>query len=405
MLFESIVQEAPNLASAHYFKGVSHLGKGEVQAAKAAFSRTIELTPNSVKTRLLLANIHLRLRDADLARAESQEILRLEPNNYQATLIQGNAELILGNIQQAETSYAKLIALNDSNPTGYYRLGVIAQIKKDYDRAIEYYQKALSLNPKLMDVSTELVRAHMGRGDFEQALAQCDQQLTVTEEIPQLTAVIHFLKGSIYASRQDLENSQAEYEKAITTYSNYLPPYYALAGLYLRQNKEDEAIAQYSAITEKAPQQTRPHMMLGAIYENQQNIDLAEKHYRKVIEINPDFAPAANNLAYILVSQDRDINEALMLAKKAKESLPEDPSVMDTLGWIYYKKGLYDSAIVEFSDSLEKLPNNATIHYHLGAAFYKKGELENAKVQLEKAISLDPKFEGSDDAREILKTL
>ncbi len=99
-------------------------------------------------------------------------------------------------------------------------------------------------------------------------------------------------------------------------------------------------------------------MMLGIIFSMKKQLNLAELHYRKALEINPDFAPAANNLAYLLSIQDKNIDEALGYARKAKERLPEEPSVMDTLGWIYYKKALYDSAIGEFKDSLEKMPKS-----------------------------------------------
>jgi tetratricopeptide (TPR) repeat protein len=152
-----------------------------------------------------------------------------------------------------------------------------------------------------------------------------------------------------------------------------MPPYYALARIYLSGNQQQKAIDQYMAILEKDPNQAGPHMLLGTIYDMQKQFDMSEKHYRAALDINPQFAPAANNLAYMLSSREGDIDEALKFAQVAKEKLPDDPSVMDTLGWIYYKKGLYGNAVQEFSDSLEKLPENATVNYHLGAALLKKG--------------------------------
>ena len=86
----------------------------------------------------------------------------------------------------------------------------------------------------------------------------------------------------------------------------------------------------------------------------------------------------------------------------AKEKLPEEASVMDTLGWIYYKKGFYGNAVQELSDSLEKLPENATVNYHLGAALFQQGNKEKAKPLLEKALEMDADFDGADDARQML---
>jgi tetratricopeptide (TPR) repeat protein len=184
-----------------------------------------------------------------------------------------------------------------------------------------------------------------------------------------------------------------------------MPPYYALARIYLSGNLQQKAIDQYTAILEKNPKQAGPHMLLGTIYDMQKQFDLSEKHYRAALDINPQFAPAANNLAYLLSSREEDIDEALNFARIAKEKLPDDPSVMDTLGWIYYKKGLYGNAAREFSDSLEKLPGNATVNYHLGAALFQKGEKPRAKTYLEKALALDKDFDGADDARRMLSEI
>jgi len=107
----------------------------------------------------------------------------------------------------------------------------------------------------------------------------------------------------------------------------------------------------------------------------------------------------------LLVAQNKNIDEALSLSRKAKEKLPNDPNVMDTLGLVYYKKGLFDSAIGEFADSLEQMPDNAVVHYHLGMAYYKKGEKNSARIAIEKALGLNQEFDGADEAREILSNL
>ena len=178
-----------------------------------------------------------------------------------------------------------------------------------------------------------------------------------------------------------------------------------LSEIYLKNENTVDAIAQYEALLAQNPKQARPHMMLGIIYERRKKFDISEKHYRNALDINPEFVPAANNLAYILAVRDGNLNEALGLAQKAKEKVPNDPSIMDTLGLVYYKKGLYDNAIGEFNDSIAKLPDNATIRYHLGLAYYKKGENEKARAALEKALSLDGSFDGAEEAKRILEEL
>jgi tetratricopeptide (TPR) repeat protein len=256
-----------------------------------------------------------------------------------------------------------------------------------------------------MDVFTNIILVHAAKKEFETAILKCNKKLEKLRDDPELLAIIHNLKGGLYLAQKKEKQAEASFKKALKENPNFLRPYYALGKIYLTEKKENKAIEQYKTVLEKNPKQAAPHMLLGTIYDMQKRFDLSEKHYRSALDINPDFAPAANNLAYLLVVQNKNIDEAFELARKAKEKLPNDPNVMDTLGLVYYKKGLFGSAIGEFSDSLEQLPDNAVVHYHLGLAYYKKGDKDPARAQLEKALNLNQEFEGADEARQILSTI
>jgi Flp pilus assembly protein TadD len=79
--------------------------------------------------------------------------------------------------------------------------------------------------------------------------------------------------------------------------------------------------------------------------------------------------------------------------------------VNDTLGWIYYKKGLAALAIPPLRDSVEKAPKNATYHFHLGLAYVKNGDTAEGRKSLAAALALDPKFKGADEAQRTLASL
>ena len=267
------------------------------------------------------------------------------------------------------------------------------------------FEKALSLAPDFMEAFTSIILIHAAKKEFDLALEKCNRQLEKYKDRPQAAAFLHNLKGRLYLSLGEKTPAENSFKAALNANPELMPPYYALAQIYLSENKADKAIAQYQAALESNPRQTGAHMMLAVIYDTQLLYDKSEQHYRAALEINPDFAPAANNLAFILADQEKDIDEALQLARLAKEKLPDDPNVMDTLGWVYYKKGLYDSAIGEFSDSLIKLSENPVVNYHLGLAYYKKGDTARARDQLEKALSIKSDFPGSQEAKKVLAEL
>jgi tetratricopeptide (TPR) repeat protein len=384
---------------------LAYSGKGETSTAKTALLKALELNPKLTNAKLLLASHYLREGAYNMAEKESAEVLADFPQNYQAQLVFGNACLNQQKMQAAQGAFETLVTLQPENPVGHYRLGLLQQSLKQHDAARASFEKALELNSKLLDVFSALIQAEVVSGNFDAALEKCDRQLELVDPSSMSAAIIHDLKGGIYLTQKNLTAAEASFQEALAQDPNYLKPYYELARLYQVGNQQEKAIAQYQALLEKKPGQAEPHVLLGTLYEMQNKSELAEEHYRKALEITPDFGPAANNLAYILAAGGKDIDEALKYAQIAKGKLPHDPSVADTLGWVYYKKGLYDSAIHELRDSAEKIPANPEVHYHLGMAYFKKQENDLAKASLEKALSLKPDFNGAEEARKTLAEL
>jgi tetratricopeptide (TPR) repeat protein len=309
------------------------------------------------------------------------------------------------NVTEAADTFKSLIESAPENPAGYYRLGLLQRASGQYDAAMANFEKALSINPKLVDVFTHVIRIHAAQKEYPQALMRCDRQLQRYADSPALAAVVYNLKGGLYLAQGKKAAAIESFQTAIRENPNFLRSYYALAEIYLAEHQEEKAIARYKGLLELNPKEAQAHMLLGIIYDSQKRYDLSEKHYRAALEVNPEFAAAANNLAFMLADQDNNIDEALRLARMAKEKLPNSPYIMDTLGWVYYKKGLYGFAIGEFSDSLARIPENPAVIYHLGMAYYKNGDVQKARVELEKALGLDENFNGAEEARQVLAGL
>jgi Flp pilus assembly protein TadD len=114
---------------------------------------------------------------------------------------------------------------------------------------------------------------------------------------------------------------------------------------------------------------------------------------------------AANNLAYILAERGDNLEYALVLAREAVTISHDDPVVLDTLGWVYLKKGLPAQAIGELSKAVRLSPENPVYHYHLGLAYAEAKDPLRARASLQQALRLNPSFPGAGEARERLRTL
>jgi Flp pilus assembly protein TadD len=173
----------------------------------------------------------------------------------------------------------------------------------------------------------------------------------------------------------------------------------------VRTNSIDKAIEGYNTAIQKDPNSISAYMGLGMIYDSRKDVAKAKEYYQKALKINPRFPPAANNLAYLYAEDGENIDLALNLAQDAKAQVPDDPHISDTLGWIYYKKNIYGRAVSYLKEASEKVPDNPIIRYHLGMAYLKSDNKAMAKKELAKAIELNPKFPGAEEAKAALKTL
>src|SRR3989304_4577244 len=131
-------------------------------------------------------------------------------------------------------------------------------------------------------------------------------------------------------------------------------------------------------------------MLAGVIHEQRGDILKARESHEKVLALNPRFAPAANNLAWILSEHGGDKDRALTLAQTAKELAPEDPRVSDTPGWLLYWRGLHQRALALLKDSAAKLPGHPMVQYHLGMVSAQLGDKDAARQALSAAAASPP---------------
>jgi tetratricopeptide (TPR) repeat protein len=132
----------------------------------------------------------------------------------------------------------------------------------------------------------------------------------------------------------------------------------------------------------------------------------ANGYYQKVLDINKNFAPAANNLAYNYAQHGGNLDIALGLAQRAREANSNDASTADTLGWIYYKKGVYETALALLKESDENFKGqNPTVLYHLARVYEKTGDARLAREAARKALGLGRNFSDDVEARKLLEKL
>ena len=403
--FDIMVKERPRSDAAFYYRAVTLIQKGEPRLAEQDLLKAIELNPRLLDARLILAENYLRERNRDLARQQIDLAQRIAPNDIRVMTLQANRKVLEQDLKGAEEVFKKILELHPNDPAAYVRIGVFYGAAGRLAESEKNLRKALELNPDQRDAHGVLTGLYIQQKRYDDALKLCESQRQRLEKQPPALAFVEYLEGRISVVKGEMGKGLSHFEKAIDLDPNILGAYEAIAQIHFHEKRIDQARKQYESIVTKNPRHIAGYMALGTIHDLAGDLKKAEESYRKALSIDKDFAPAANNLAWILIEGGGNIDEALGFAQAAKQRMPKSGAVMDTLGWIYYLKGSALSAVAELQDAAQMEGQNATIHYHLGAAYYMSNQFDRAKESLEKALSMEQGFKDAEKARDLLKVI
>ncbi len=405
VIFSSLLKADPDSPVFNYLMASAFMDMNKPDLAIVHASKAIKNAPDYFEARFLMANLYYKRKNLALADAEIKKALEIFPKHDFALLLQGQIYNALGKKDIAESIYRELIKSEKTHSAAYFNLGNLYFDKKELTIARENYEKALEQNPYLMDVFSRLILTYALEKKFQEGLQKCDEQLQKIQNHPIAVSIIFNQKGNLFMGMEDTEQAKAAYETALDKNPKYILPYLALSRIYKIQNQPDQTIKILEKLANERPDQAGAFSSLGALYESQGKMDQAETNYVKALEINPSHIQALNNLAFLYAEENREMNKALEYARKARELAGEDPTIMDTLGWVYYRKQLYDAAIQEFTSCIEKQPKNPLFHYHMGLALEAKGDTQAARASLQKALDIGRDFPGKDDAQNRLKQM
>ncbi len=236
----------------------------------------------------------------------------------------------------------------------------------------------------------------------DKALAVANAQLA---KFPN-NAGFHIIVGRLlFEQKKDAAGAEAEFRRAVELDKNNVEALVSLGRVQTEQGKTDQALQTYLDAAKNNPKETVFSLLAGGIYENKQDWDRAKQVYQRVLELQPDNPLASNNLAYVMLQQGGNVDVALAMAQTARRQLPDNASSADTLGWAYYHKGVYNSAINLFKEAVKKEPDNATYNYHLGLAYARNGQAAQARQQLDRVLRIKPDSSEVNDLRQALAQL
>jgi tetratricopeptide (TPR) repeat protein len=393
---QEAVKAAAGSPAAQYTLGLTAIARNDGAAAEEAFQNVLKLNPRAAAARLQLARLQLARGETAGALQAAEAVSRERPDDPEAAVLVSRSLRAPGDLPRAERELsARLSRKPDSAPL-HLEMGWLAFQRKEAKTARQSFEEALRLQPTLHDARVGLVTLDIFEKRFDVARGRIGEWQEQAPADPRLT---------ILSARIDLASGRtAEAEHTlralVTADPSQLDAYDLLGRIAMSAGQLDRAVVEYQSLAERTKTPAGPLTLVGMIQEARGDREAARQRYEKVLAIDPHAGVAANNLAWMYAEAGR-LDEALKLATIATEQLKR-PEAEDTLGWVYYKKGLAQHAIAAFERAVAKAPENPVYQYHLGLAQLKDGNDTQGRAALKRALAIKSDFNGADEARKAL---
>jgi tetratricopeptide (TPR) repeat protein len=291
----------------------------------------------------------------------------------------------------------KLPILIDSPQAGaaevLYGLGAALGRRGGEDLGLIYLQLSLYLVP-----SHQL--ALLSLADLYEGLKKPELAIKTYERMPpnsplERSALIQRAIDLDGSDRSD--EAKADLEKLIAASPTDLEAITALGNLERGRKEFAECADVYSKALATMPVPDKSAWTLfyfrGICYERSKQWPKAEADLKKALELFPDQPHVLNYLGYSWIDKGMNLDEGMRMITRAVEQRADDGYIVDSLGWAYYRIGKYEEAVKELDRAVELKPEDPTINDHLGDAYWKVGRVVEARFQWAHARDLGPESE------------
>jgi tetratricopeptide (TPR) repeat protein len=414
-----VIDEQPS-APAHVLLGTAYLAQKQNDLARSEFLEALQVDAQYMPARSQLSALYLGAGDNESAAREAKLVLDQNPKDLRIRLVLAEALTRLKRIHEARGVLSPIEVTGSMPAPMRLEIAHLYRGTRDMKAAAPILQALIAENPADPAPIAELIQIDLDERDHEAALKKID---TFIKEQPDNVA-LYEMRAKIRLSSpggdkpEGIELALADLKLAAKKDPKRVGTFITLAKLYRtlwqRDGKHlDDAIATFETARELDPQNPQIALELAALSEAAGRKAEAIENYEIVLRIDQEQPGAKNNLAWLLADNSQaspaELDRALQLAQDAKNAMPNDPSVADTLGWVMYKKGIPSAAIALFRESIDGYPEGAqlrgTVRYHLARAYEKNGERDRAVQELKRALDETPAFAERDAAEKLLKEL
>jgi tetratricopeptide (TPR) repeat protein len=395
---QGVVRSSPRNFVAYYDLGRAQMAKGEVERARVAFEDAIKQRADYLPPRVALAHLYFRQGEHAKAVQAADAILAMEPGHLAARLVRAAALTSMRDFGRARAAISETVKLYPNALEAQLQLAIVDMGEKQFKQAEDGFRKLYEKSPQDLRSLFGLIECYLAQQKQAQALDLIQKEAARNPGRDEIALAL----ANVAARTGKADLAIQQFEILIGKRPNDGLMHMRLGEIYRRVGKLDLSASHFRKAIQLAPDQAAPKLQLALQLDEQGQRGEARKLYEELLKTQPGNVVVLNNLAYLMAESGTELDQALTLAQRAKQAMPEEINVADTLGWIYIKKNLSDNAIDIYRDLTRRQPQRSTFHYHLGMALFQKGDRPQAKQALLTALRNKPAKDEEAKIRELL---
>jgi tetratricopeptide (TPR) repeat protein len=373
---QKLAQPYPDLPETHFAISQAAYNAGQHDSALKSIREAAKLRPDWELAAVFQAQLLSRTSHT-LASEHLAKFLASHPKAPEARLNFARLLVADRNYTAARVEFQKLMSDFPDNADVVFAVALLSVQLKDYDAASAQLKRAMELGFK----DPDSVKLYLGQ--------VAEEQERFTEAKQWYTGVVpgrHFLEANaryagIVAKQEGLPAGRMHLRQLAAGSEQERVQFIQAEAQLLRDNKADQEAFQMLALAlqnrPNHPDLLYDHAMAA---EKIDRLDILESNLRKLIELKPGYAHAFNALGYTLADRTNRFDEAAQLIETALQLSPEDPFILDSMGWVQYRKGNVDQGLVYLQRAFSSRPD-PEIAAHLGEVLWIAGKrLEAQKI-------------------------
>jgi tetratricopeptide (TPR) repeat protein len=372
----------PDSAEAHFALSEVRKAQGMLRLERAELAEALRFNPAFLPARLALADSKFSSRDGKSALEVLEEAPAVQKRLLQWIIERNWALLTLSDVRTLRPTLDQLLKVGRL-PELVLQDAVARMIEKDYSGARAAAEEVLRSQPEEPRAVRVIADAYLAQNRPQQAVQRAAE---IAAAHPK-SAPLQLALGQIQVRAGDYAEARKAFEASAAVDPTNIPSGLALAELDRRESRFEAAGSRLSRLFTAHPKNVQVILLLAKVEDGAKNRANAVAKYREVLLLDTDNVDALNNMAWDLALDNSD--EALKFAEQALEVAPGNPAVQDTLGFVYYRRGIYAKAVEYLKAAVQKEPT-PNHQFHLAMSYLKSGDQLQGEKLLRMALQQDP---------------